>query len=327
MVRRGLLHVIASACVVAALGACGFSGLGSATCDDAGCPSGPGQPDGPDPTTDGGADGCVGPGCDVNLDGAPMDTGAADAPDGAVSILPDVLWLDAERIVGLANGAEVSTWDDASGKGRNATQSMPTRRPKLMTNIVGGKPAVRFDGSSTHLVAPKFALFPTSSSPLTVVMVFATTTLTSQRFVLMQPQTNCTNNFELGYRTGTASRANFGLHAGCFHADITSTDIDTQWHVHTTVIAATGTKPGNVKFFRDGAQIATQLDDATGWPSAGGYGTQSKKLVVGARDDNDTGSYNSHHAGDVAEIMIFSVALEPAQRTAVEASLKTKYGL
>ena len=238
-----------------------------------------------------------------------------------------IFWLDAAQIVGLANNAEVASWNDISGMGRNATQATQSRRPRYMTNVVGGKPAVRFDGSSMFLLAPSFALFPTSSSPLSVIMVFAMTTLTSQRFVLMQPQTNCTNNFGLGYRTGTQSRANFGLHAGCSHADITATNIDTQWHVHTTVIAATGTKPSNVKFFRDGAQIATQLDDATGWGSAGSYGTLSRKLVVGARDDNDNNNYNSFHSGDIAEIMIFDVALDAAARGAIEASLKTKYGL
>lgn len=73
--------------------------------------------------------------------------------------------------------------------------------------------------------------------------------------------------------------------------------------------------------------IATQLDDATGWPSAGSYGTDSRKLVVGARDDIDNGSYSSYHSGDIAEIMLFDVALDAAARGAIEASSKTKYGL
>jgi len=82
-----------------------------------------------------------------------------------------------------------------------------------------------------------------------------------------------------------------------------------------------------VKFFLDGSQVATQLDDATGWPSAGSYGTDSRKLLVGARDDIDNGNYNSYHSGDIAEIMLFDVALDATARGALEASLKTKYGL
>lgn len=252
---------------------------------------------------------------------------AADAPPPAPFVPADlVLWLDAERIDGLANGAEVASWNDASGNGRNATQTTASRRPKYMTNVVGGKPAVRFDGTGTFLLVPSFALFPTSSSPLSVVVVFAASALGAQRFLLMQPQTNCTNNFELGYRTGNANRANFGLHAGCSHADVTTTDIDMQWHVFTTVIAATGTKPSNVELFRDGTKLTTQAD-ANGWPSAGSYGTQSRKLVVGARDDNNNNSYNSFHSGDIAEIMVFNVALAPATRGMIEAHLKGKYGL
>ena len=76
-----------------------------------------------------------------------------------------------------------------------------------------------------------------------------------------------------------------------------------------------------------GSEVATQLDDATGWPSADSYGTDSRKLLVGARDDNDNGNYNSFHSGDIAEIMLFDVALDATARGALEASLKTKYGL
>ncbi len=310
------------------MGACGLDAIGSlaaTACDGGECDPSAALPEG------GGAiDACTTLPCGAPLDGS-VD---ADATDAAIDAPPDafvptdlIFWLDANRIDGLANNAEVASWNDVSGMGRNAAQTTPSRRPRYMTNVVGGKPAVRFDGSSSFLLAPSFALFPTSSSPLSVVVVFATTTVATQRFVLMQPQTNCTNNFELGYRTGTKSRANFGLHAGCSHADITATDLDTQWHVYTTVIAATGAKPSNVTFFVDGTQVGTQLDDATGWGSAGTYGTLSRKLVVGARDDNNDGNYNSYHSGDIAEIMIFDVSLGATARVAIEASLKTKYGL
>jgi hypothetical protein len=321
-VRSRLLRSFVGAVIVSVMGACGLDAIGSLAttgCDGGECEAGP-----PLPTGDGAIDACSDPLCAATVDAGAMD--AAAAPDASLSA-NRILWLDAEQIVGLANNGEVASWNDASGMGRNATQTTQSRRPRYMTNVVGGKPAVRFDGTSMFLVVPSFALFPTSSSPLSIIMVLATTSLASQRFVLMQPQTNCTNNFELGYRTGTASRANFGLHAGCSHADVTATNIDMQWHVFTTVIAATGTKPSNVKFFIDGAQVATQLDDATGWPSAGSYGTEVRKLLVGARDDNDNGSYNSYHSGDVAEIMLFDVALDGIRRGAIELALKTKYGL
>ena len=323
--RSRLLWSFVVAPVVAAMGACGLDAIGSlagTSCDGGECEAGPALPEGGSAI-----DACANPPCGATVDAGATDAGATDAAPDASVPADLLLWLDATQIVGLANNAEVASWDDASGMGRNATQTTQSRRPRYMTNVVGGKPAVRFDGASMFLVVPSFALFPTSSSPLSVIMVFATTTLASQRFVLMQPHTNCTNNFELGYHTGTGSRANFGLHAGCSHADITATNIDTQWHVYTTVIASTGTKPSNVKFFLDGSQVATQLDDATGWPSAGSYGTDSRKLLVGARDDIDNGNYNSYHSGDIAEIMLFDVALDATARGALEASLKTKYGL
>ncbi len=75
-------------------------------------------------------------------------------------------WLDAGSI-SAASGAEVSSWADASGNSLTAQQSTAARRPTLLTNAIGGKPAVRFDGvddylditSNPHTHAPEPTIF------------------------------------------------------------------------------------------------------------------------------------------------------------------------
>jgi len=56
------------------------------------------------------------------------------------------LWLDASQIVGLNDGDAVTTWNDASGNGRNATQATASKKPIYKTNIYATKPALLFDG-------------------------------------------------------------------------------------------------------------------------------------------------------------------------------------
>ncbi len=56
-------------------------------------------------------------------------------------------WFRADRGVVLdANGA-VSTWQDQSGQGNNATQTNSTQRPHCVPGAVGGQPALFFSGA------------------------------------------------------------------------------------------------------------------------------------------------------------------------------------
>lgn len=238
-----------------------------------------------------------------------------------------ILWLRADAILGLAEGASVATWPDSSGYGRDATQTSATRQPKYHATYGNGRPALSFDGVSQFLQTPSFSLLPTASSELTLVVLFRTNNLTSQRFLLMQPQSNCVNNIELGYRTGDADRPNFGLHSGCSHATVTTSNLQADtWSLYVTIVESTGSAPDNLAVYSSGTQQALELDKG-GWPSAGGYGTAQRKVLIGARDDVNNGSYNSFHSGDIAEVQVYPSALDGPTRSKVEAWLKTKYGL
>jgi hypothetical protein len=61
---------------------------------------------------------------------------------------------------GTGNGF-VTTWYDQSGNGRNATQTDPTRQPRIVSNgaiaAQNGRPVVSFDGTGI-LITPRFIL-------------------------------------------------------------------------------------------------------------------------------------------------------------------------
>jgi len=65
-----------------------------------------------------------------------------------------VLHLDADAITGLNDGDKVATWEDLSGEGNDATQATEANRPTYKTDILNGKPVVRFDGSGSYMIGP-----------------------------------------------------------------------------------------------------------------------------------------------------------------------------
>ena len=60
-------------------------------------------------------------------------------------------WVDASHITGLNDGDTVTTWNDLSGQGNHITQATAGYKPIYKTNIINGKPAVRFDGTDDIL--------------------------------------------------------------------------------------------------------------------------------------------------------------------------------
>ncbi len=64
------------------------------------------------------------------------------------------LWLRADQGVTADSSQVVSGWADYSGKANNATQSTSGYRPKRISGVINGQPAIRFDGSDDYLNLP-----------------------------------------------------------------------------------------------------------------------------------------------------------------------------
>src|SRR5690242_121198 len=62
------------------------------------------------------------------------------------------LWQDSARTTPVvANSDPVGAWDDASGNNNHLLQATAGKRPLYKVNILGGKPAVLFDGLGTFV--------------------------------------------------------------------------------------------------------------------------------------------------------------------------------
>src|SRR5215216_3901686 len=119
------------------------------------------------------------------------------------------MWFSADKITGLANGANVPQWDDASGFGNHAVNATTTQQPNYTTGVINGLPAVLFNGTTDHLnISNADALGLTNN--VAGITVFAVASLTAADATIRQIinfSANVgasTNRFKFGQRsTGT----------------------------------------------------------------------------------------------------------------------------
>ncbi|HYO48056.1 MAG TPA: S8 family serine peptidase [Gemmatimonadota bacterium] len=79
-----------------------------------------------------------------------------------------VLWLQADALTGLADGAPVTTWPDRSGAGNHAAQAVASKQPTYRNGVVNGLPAVSFDATDDGMATPA-----DPGAPVTIVVVYA----------------------------------------------------------------------------------------------------------------------------------------------------------
>jgi len=113
----------------------------------------------------------------------PKDTGSSSGTGGAsgssssatdtsmtnLSVSPS-LWLKAETMSALANGASVSSWTDSSGNAKHATQATAGFQPTYRTNIFNGYPAILFDGTDDYFETPAIDLSTTAKAEVFIAM-------------------------------------------------------------------------------------------------------------------------------------------------------------
>ena len=260
------------------------------------------------------------------------DTGTTISADANVEeSMPEnpFLWLDASAGTSCTtDGCTVSQWTDQSANGFVASQNTSSRQPIYRTSGINGVPALEFGGD--FLQISSLSLFDTSSSPLSVFVVFTTQNVSTQRFLLNHGPNSChcACTFELGYSTGDQTTGNFGLHKGCGRATVTSGNImDTGTPMlMTTMVLASGNTPNNIQIYKNGNSVSS-LNTYGGWVNGGSYSTASSPMQIGMRNDYQTGNLDAQHTGLISEILIYKRSLSTTEQQQVECYLSNKYNL
>lgn len=216
------------------------------------------------------------------------------------------LWLDASDSSTLfqssggsaasEDGDPVGYWLDKSSSSRNATQTSGVNKPTLKTNILNGKPVIRFDGND------RFSLgISIQSEPRTIAIVYKKTS-TVNSFIALGHSSNGETGDIIDWTDGSVysvSSTKLGY---------SSSGQNTSFVVFVTTIDATQAT------FTHRKNASSQT--VTTGPTSG----TSTIDQIGAR-------VTSYGRGDIAELIAYDSALSLSDRQAVENYLNTKWSV
>lgn len=222
------------------------------------------------------------------------------------------LWLKADAgVTADANGA-VTAWADQSGQGNHAAQPVPARAPKLVENVLNGKPILRFEGGTRYLDVPNSdsVAFVGDLSTFFVVKfadrsgyravwskVLGNKPRPTDYYLL--PDTNVPRLYRGNAGQWLSADAAAAIPSGEFAVVGFDVAGDNIAHYFNNLVNGRGTI------------VLAQPAEDSGLP-----------LRIGSRDDLVT-----QLTGDLAEVLLYDAALSDADRGLVLEYLRVKYAL
>jgi alpha-tubulin suppressor-like RCC1 family protein len=214
-------------------------------------------------------------------------------------------WVRADFGVTVDGNNLVSNWLDESGNGNSANQSDAGSRPGVLTGSMYGKPALHFNGTNNALTVPYFLQSATAAEAF--VILRATSGHPTGNRGLWSMGSNYRNAYP---QTDGQIVDDFG--SGNSYGSGPPIAAINEQHLYNVVSSSTEWTSrinGNVQF--------TTSSNTVGfwpWPVIGAGGAVS-------------GYGSTNFDGDIAEVLIYDHALSQADRDAVTAYCKGKYGL
>jgi hypothetical protein len=245
--------------------------------------------------------------------------------------LTTALWLDAADAGTITlNGSTVSQWDDKSGNSRNFAQATAANQPTYSATVLGGKPALTFDGASDFMSAGDTLDVGTTNLTIMTVVKYATDNQTGVIVGKSLAGPSGPGRYSLGRRLtsggafGTGSPFNSflveGQAVGAFAAVADSS-------TNTKIIGGEWSRAvpnGYDKVWDNGTNTVTV-------PYAGDTATldNTNELWIGAYQ-SPTGTtpptLGSYINGQIAEVVIALSALSTDNRQKLEGYLAWKWG-
>lgn len=207
----------------------------------------------------------------------------------------------------VAVGDQVGWWKDKSATGATVTQSIAANRPTLTAGQVGGRAALKFDGSNDNLSSANYTA-QNSLSGLTRILILQNAA------------------FAGGYVTRVWNGGGDGLYIQS-SAIRQYVSADTNYTAHATPSGTNALALGVYSFRYGSSAMSLRVNGAAisgtvngTIPATTGAGTPT--LHIGS----NIGA-NLFYNGVVAEYIIYNRTLSDAELTRAEAYLKKKWGL
>jgi hypothetical protein len=244
---------------------------------------------------------------------AVLDLRAAPIVPSAISGLQ--LWVRSDQGISASDGgAGVSVWSDQSGTHHDTFQANPAMQPEYVANVVNGLPAVRFTG--TQYLSFDGALVVNTNYTAFVVEAPSEA-----------PAGNTPNPVIAGPPQGIGLTGDTTFIIVYTANNNTPLLRFTQWFNDLDVDVAPWVGPDhfNVDSVVFDQTIGHTAYVLNGLQSSNGYKNPIKENAAAAIGGNT--SFWKSYRGDIAEVIIYNVALDDLERRGVELYLRNRYGL
>lgn len=223
------------------------------------------------------------------------------------------LHLDASAITGKVDGNAISQWDDLSSGAKHAVQATAGKQPTYKTNILNGRPVVRFDGGDA-LQTPSIDL--SAATGITTLIVFnSTISGTDQMLFEFSDNYNSYNNAFSSIRASNNS-ATLSARGSPSSYATASSGVITSTHALASAVIDRNKISRETTGWKNGLFVGS----SAGGVLAGTFGNYP--INIAAR--NGTAFFLT---GDIAELLIFNRVLAGHERARLEEYLAYKWGV
>jgi hypothetical protein len=216
-----------------------------------------------------------------------------------------ITWLKADALA-LSDGTAVSSWTDSSGNSNTPAQATGALQPTFKASILNGLPIIRFNGSN-RMAFPSESPFDVATPTIFVVAFW-----TSGNGDIISKNTTAFGDarrrkMQIGVNSGGFSYA-----SGSDGASISISTTTSQWNMFGSVTNSDSAH----SLYLNGVETdyGTALSDST---------FNSTTVELGDAFTNGAESFT----GDVAEIIVYNVALNGLNVVGLQNYLAGKYNL
>jgi hypothetical protein len=239
----------------------------------------------------------------------PGGVGNQDGSDGQPK---NVIWFAADSL-SLSDTDPVATWTDISGNGNNGVQGVSGSQPTFITNQLNGYPIIYFDGTTNDFMP--FDGTTVVGTNITAIYVAARRN-SNYNLVMGGTESSANRNMHLGWQTATNGIFNhwsndlYPTLSGDGSGYIGDADPSDDYGIFINRLKPEA-NPAR-KVFQNGTMIGSinninQLISYTG-------------SALGSRN-------GSYYNVNIAEVILYSTALNDAQLQIVNQYLNVKYGI
>ena len=231
-------------------------------------------------------------------------------PAGVGSSVTNKLWLRGDAGTSSSvNLAKINKWRDQSNNGFNFNQTVVSPQPLFISSGLNGKPVIRFDGIDDKLILNDF-ISTNDQSIFLVSTNFAAAQNSSATILDIDQQTLPRANWSIE-QNGAVNDFRFLYTDNAFNDNASNNFLLTGNNITSIIKEGIAVTVG-----KNGINTSNVTSNSV-------INKQNRPFALGGTVINDARNFG----GDIAEVIIYSIAVNSAQKIIIENYLASKYAM